>query len=425
MSGAMSAVPPFPEASLAALVARHDELATISEPGPGVTRVFASPEHLRAIAMLRRWMDAAGLATRVDAIGNLFGRYAADPAAGNAAKVFVVGSHHDTVRQGGRYDGAMGVLIAIACVEALAAAGRRLPFHLDVVAFADEEGTRFTSSLLGSRAAAGLFDPAVLAFRDRDGTTVAQAMHAAGLDPDGIAGCRYPPNDVIGYVEAHLEQGPVLEAEGLPVGVVTAIASGTRHRFVVRGEAGHAGTVPMAARHDALAGAAEMILACEQIAQTAENAVATVGQIGVVPGATNVIPGEATFTVDLLGPTRIAHDDLRTRLFVRLRAVAAHRQLGLDHEQVHSSTGCVMDRALRERLATAIRVQGLPVRELFSGAGHDALAMQAIAPVGMIFVRCRGGVSHNPDEYVAPDDLVVTARVMLSFLAAFAPSTGA
>jgi allantoate deiminase len=415
----MSAPIAFSEATLEALIARHDQLAELSEPGPGVTRLFASPEHLQAIAMLRGWMEDAGMTCRVDAIGNLVGRYAADPAAGNDPKVLVVGSHHDTVREGGRYDGAMGVLVAIACVDALATAGRRLPFHVDVVAFADEEGTRFTSSLLGSRAMAGIFKPEVLAFCDRDGITMADAMKSAGFDPDGIESCRYAAGSVLGYVEAHLEQGPILEAEGLPVGLVTAIASGTRHRFSVRGMAGHAGTVPMGIRRDALAGAAEMILACEQIAQTATGAVATIGQIRVGPGATNVIPGEATFSLDLRAPTRIAHDDVRARVLDRVRAVAAHRHLALEHEQLYESSGCIMDQGLRRRLAAAIEAEGLPVRDLFSGAGHDANAMQALGPVAMLFVRCRGGISHNPEEYVAPDDIVTAARVMLHLVATF------
>ncbi|MFW5680842.1 MAG: allantoate amidohydrolase [Pseudomonadota bacterium] len=421
----MPDVPALPDDVARSLLARHDQLATISEPGAGVTRVFASPEHVRALKMLRGWMEDAGMTTRVDAIGNLFGRYAADPAAGNAPKALIVGSHHDTVREGGRFDGAMGVLIGIACVEALAAAGRRLPFHVDVVAFADEEGTRFTSSLLGSRATAGLFRKEVLDWRDNEGITMADAMRAAGFDPERIDDCALAPTSLLAYVEAHLEQGPVLEAEGLPVGVVTAIASGTRHRFTVKGIAGHAGTVPMASRHDALAGAAEMILACEQIAQTAETAVATIGQIRVAPGATNVIPGEATFTLDLRAPAKIAHDDVRSRVLDRLKAIAAQRGLDLDHEQLYDSSGCVMDEDIRRQLAAAIEGEGLRPRDLFSGAGHDALAMQAVAPVGMIFVRCRKGISHNPEEYVAPDDIVVATRVMLRFLADFAPPTAA
>ncbi len=421
----MNTAPALPDDVARTLVARHDELARISEPGPGVTRVFASPEHVAALAMLRAWMDAAGMTTRVDAIGNLVGRYAADPTAGNEPKVLLIGSHHDTVREGGRFDGAMGVLIGIACVEALAAAGRRLPFHVDVVAFADEEGTRFATSLLGSRAAAGTFRKEVLDWQDQDGIVMADAMRAVGFDPDGIDGCRYGAGSVLAYVEAHLEQGPVLEAENLPVGVVTAIATGTRHRFAVQGMAGHAGTVPMASRHDALAGAAEMILACEQVAQTAESAVATVGQLQVSPGAINVIPGEVAFSLDLRAPTKVGHDDARARVLDRLHAIADQRGLELAHQQLYDSSGCVMDREIKRGLADAIAGEGMPVRELFSGAGHDALAMQAVGPVGMIFVRCKGGISHNPAEHVDGPDIAAAARVMLRFLAGFVPSTTA
>ncbi|TVQ37428.1 MAG: allantoate amidohydrolase [Geminicoccaceae bacterium] len=407
------------------LLARHDELAQISEGGPGVTRVFATAEHVQALALLRQWMDEAGMTTRVDAIGNLFGRWAADPVAGNDPKVLVLGSHHDTVRQGGRYDGAMGVLIGIACIEALAAAGKRLPFHVDVVAFADEEGTRFATSLLGSRAAAGIFRAEVLAWQDQAGIVMADAMRAVGFDPDAVASCAYGKGSVLAYVEAHLEQGPVLESEGLPVGVVTAIATGTRHRFTVKGMAGHAGTVPMAKRQDALAGAAEMVLACEQVAQTAESVVATIGQIQVSPGAINVIPGEAAFSLDLRAPSKIGHDDARARVLDRLSAIAVQRGLVLEHQQLYDSAGCVMDEAIRHGLARAIAALGHPVRELFSGAGHDALAMQAVGPVGMIFVRCKDGISHNPAEFVADGDILVGAEVMLRFLVEFAPPKAA
>ena len=421
----MSPVPPLPAEVAASLLARHDELAAISEPGPGVTRVFASPEHVRALALLRRWMDAAGMSTRVDALGNLVGRYAADPAAGNQPKVLLVGSHHDTVRQGGRFDGAMGILIGIACVEALAAAGRRLPFHLDVVAFADEEGTRFATSLLGSRALAGTFRPEVLAWRDGAGIAMADAMRRSGFDPDAIASCAYPKDAVLGYVEAHLEQGPVLEAEDLPVGVVTAIASASRHRFTVQGMAGHAGTVPMASRQDALAGAAEMILACEQVAQTEDGAVATIGQIEAAPAAINVIPGEVVFSLDLRAPTKVGHDDAKARVLDRVRAIAGQRRLQVRHEPLYDAKGCAMDAALSQRLAAAVAAEGWPVRELFSGAGHDALAMQTLAPVAMLFVRCKDGISHHPAEFVDSADIAAATRVLLRLLADYAPPTGA
>ncbi len=419
------AAPILPAGVARTLVARHAELAEISEAGPGVTRLFATDEHLRALALLRHWMEQAGMTTRVDAAGNLVGRYAADPAAGNDPKVLLLGSHHDTVRQGGRYDGAMGVLLGIACVEALAAADRRLPYHLDVVCFSDEEGTRYGTSMIGSRAVAGVFDEAVLDWPDADGVTMRAAMRGAGFDPDAMASCAYAPEATLGYVEAHLEQGPVLEAENLPVGIVTAIAVGSRHRVTVAGTAGHAGTVPMGRRRDAVTAAAEMILAAERIAGAGEGVVATTGKVSVSPGAINVIPGEAGFTVDLRAPDAARHDAARDALVEALGEIAARRDVGLDHEQLYRSEGCAMDAGLRAALGRAVAARGYPVRELFSGAGHDALSLQHVGPVGMIFVRCKDGISHNPAEYVAPDDIVTAAEVLVSFLADFAPPKAA
>jgi allantoate deiminase len=419
------AAPTLPAAVAEALVARHAELARISEPGPGVTRLFATDEHLRALDLIRRWMEAAGMTTRVDAAGNLVGRWAADPAAGNDPKVLLLGSHHDTVRQGGRYDGAMGVLLGIACVEALAAAGTRLPYHLDVVCFSDEEGTRYGTAMIGSRAMAGVFDAAVLDWPDAAGVTMRDAMNGAGFDPDAMASCAYRPEATLGYVEAHIEQGPLLEAEDLPVGVVTAIAVGSRHRLTVEGTAGHAGTVPMDRRRDALTAAAEMILAAERIAGEGDGVVATTGKLEVSPGAINVIPGAATFTVDLRAPDGARHDVARETLTDALGRIAARRGVDLHHEQISRSPGCAMDDDLRAGLGRAIAAAGYPVRELFSGAGHDALSLQHIGPVGMMFVRCKDGVSHNPAEHVAPADIVTAGEVLLRFLADFAPPKAA
>ncbi|NBC95934.1 MAG: allantoate amidohydrolase [Deinococcus-Thermus bacterium] len=413
----------LPPAVAEALVARHAELAAISEPGPGVTRLFATPEHLQALELVRGWMEAAGMTTRLDAAGNLIGRYAADPTAGNDPRVLLLGSHHDTVRQGGRYDGAMGVLLGIACVEALAAAGRRLPYHLDIVCFSDEEGTRYGTSMIGSRAVAGVFDEAVLDWPDADGITMRDAMARAGFDPDAMASCRYEPARTLGYVEAHIEQGPVLEAEDLPVGVVTAIAVGSRFRLTVTGTAGHAGTVPMGRRRDALTAAAEMILACERVAGAGDGVVATTGKVEVSPGAINVIPGSTTFTLDLRAPDAERHDAARDAVIEAVDDIAARRGVRLQMEQIYRSSGCAMDDDLRAGLGRAVAAAGYPVRELFSGAGHDALSLRHIAPVGMLFVRCKDGISHNPAEDVLPADIVTAGEVLVSFLADFAPPT--
>ncbi len=413
------------ERVIRALVGRHEELARISEPGPGVTRLFATSEHLQAIELLRDWMQTAGMTTRVDAAGNLVGRWAADPAAGGNAKAILIGSHHDTVRQGGRYDGAMGVLLAIACVEALAAAGRRLDFHVDVVCFSDEEGTRYGTSLIGSRAIAGVLEEAVLDWKDAGGVRMRDAMSRAGFAPERLATCAYRPAETLGYVEAHIEQGPVLEQENLPVGLVTGIAVGSRYRFTVEGVPGHAGTVPMAQRRDALTAAAAMVLACEHVARERAEVVATVGRLEVSPGATNVIPGAVTFTLDLRAPDEPRQSAALEAMVIAVERVARERMVAVRHEAYYRADGCEMDTAMRAALARAIEAEGLPVRELFSGAGHDALALRHIAPVGMLFVRCRDGISHHPDEHAEPADMVTAARVLLRFLADFAPPTRA
>ncbi len=419
----MIAPPPLSKAVGARLIERHDTLARISEAGPGVTRLFATAEHVQAIERLRGWMDAAGLTTHVDAAGNLIGRRPADPSAGQHANVLLLGSHHDTVREGGRYDGAMGVLVALACAEALSEAQTKLPFHLDVVCFSDEEGTRYGTSMIGSRALAGVLDMAILDWPDADGIRMREAMAKAGFTPDRLGSCRYDPTKVLGYVEAHIEQGPILEAEGLPVGLVTGIAFGTRHRFVVDGSAGHAGTVPMERRRDALAGAAEMILAVERVALERDGVVATTGELTVTPGATNVIPGRVAFTLDLRAPNEPRHSAALAAVGAAVNDVAARRALRVESSQFYDGRGCAMDPSLRAALGRAVAAEGLAVRELFSGAGHDALSMRHLGPVGMVFVRCRGGVSHNPEEYAAPDDILTATRVLLRFLAGFAPPT--
>lgn len=417
----------LPEASVGELIHRHGELAQISEPGPGVTRCFATPEHLQAIELLKGWMEEAGLETRVDPVGNLIGRYAAHPDIVEP-KVLLMGSHHDTVRQGGAYDGAMGVLLGIACADALYRLNRRLHFHLDIIAFADEEGTRFATSLLGSRAVAGRFLTAILDWQDAQGTTIQQAMaeagFAAGLAPDRLAEAAYPKGSVLGYVEAHIEQGPVLEAEELPVGVVTAIAHGTRHRLTVGGMAGHAGTVPMNRRKDALACAAEMLLAVERGA-VGDGVVATVGQIEASPGSINVIPGKAVFSLDLRAPSAELHEKRLAETLAACEGIAAARGLEISIDKLYNSGGCTMDAALTAQLEAAIAANGWPVRRLPSGAGHDAMALTDLCPVAMIFVRCSGGISHNPAEHVDPPDLEAALRVLFSFLVASAPSTKA
>lgn len=397
-------------------MARCDALAQCSEAPGSLTRVFLSAESRAANRLVTEWMAQAGMQARVDAIGNVRGRYGA---AGGPA--LVLGSHLDTVRDAGRYDGALGVIAAIECVQALAVSGTRLPFAVEVVGFGDEEGARFGTTLLGSRALAGTFDPAMLACRDASGASLAEAMRANGLDPERIGEAAMRREDVLAYAELHIEQGPVLENEALPVGVVSAISGFTRLEVSLAGSAGHAGTVPMHLRRDALAAAAECVSATEAIARAEPKLVATVGRLDARPGAINVIAGEARFSVDVRSPEDPVREAAVGEIHRGIREIAARRGLRAEVRELQSQRAATCARWLMAQFAEAIRAEGLPVRALASGAGHDALAMSAIADIGMLFVRCKGGVSHHPDESVSVQDAEIAARVFTRFVRGFKP----
>lgn len=392
---------------------RCDALAACSDEPTVLGRYYLTPGHRAAITLAEGWMQAAGMTTHVDAVGNLIGRY---PGLDEGAEMIILGSHIDTVRDAGRYDGMLGVITGIAAVETLHRAGRRLPFALEVIAFGDEEGVRFNSTLIGSRAVAGTFDLATLAVKDRQGQSLSEALTAFGLDPADIPKAAHPPVKVRGYLEVHIEQGPVLEAENLPVGVVTAIFGATRRSFTFSGTAGHAGTVPMALRRDALAGAAEAILAIEAAALAFPGVVATVGRIEALPGAVNVIPGKATITLDI----RAAEDPLKhaalAEIESRLAGIAGRRGLTLTSDLLHDGAACPLDPHLSSVFAKAVERNGIPVRTLPSGAGHDAMAMASLCPAAMLFVRCKGGVSHNPAESITAEDAGLAADILLDTL---------
>jgi allantoate deiminase len=334
----------------------------------------------------------------------------------------MLGSHYDTVRDAGKWDGPLGLLTAIACVADLHRRGRRLPFAVEVIGFADEEGVRFASTLLGSRAVAGTFDESVLGARDSAGIAMRDALSAFGLDPGGIGAAARARAELLAYVELHIEQGPVLEAQNLPVGVVTAIAGATRLAACLTGMAGHAGTVPMRLRRDALAGAAECIVSIEEFCRTDEaGLVGTVGYIHAMPGATNVIPGQVSFTMDIRAPSD-AHRKRAVADIVReIETIAKRRQLGLQIDVTHDSRTAPCAPWLKSQAAEAIAGEGFRVFELPSGAGHDGMAMIDIADIGMLFVRCRGGISHHPDEHVDKADVDAAARVLLRLIENFAP----
>jgi allantoate deiminase len=399
------------------IVGRINELGAISETPGHLARVFLSKEHRAAADLILGWMRAAGMHAQLDAIGNVCGRYEGERP---GLPCLMLGSHYDTVRDAGKWDGPLGLITAIACVGVLHDRGRRLPFAVEVTGFADEEGVRFASTLLGSRAVAGTFDESVLGVKDSTGIAMRDALVQFGLDPEHIGAAARARGELLAYVELHIEQGPVLETQNLPVGVVTAIAGATRLAVRLTGMAGHAGTVPMKLRRDALAGSAECIVAIEEFCRTDEGGlVGTVGYIHAMPGATNVIPGQVSFTIDIRAPTD-AHRKLAVADIVRrIENIARRRELLLQLDITHENRTVPCAPWLKSQLAEAIAAEGHPVFELPSGAGHDGMAMIDIADVAMIFVRCGGGISHHPDEHVDNADVDAGARVLLRLIENF------
>jgi allantoate deiminase len=414
MAAMTTSVPP----SAARILERCDALAQCSEQADALTRVYLSAEQRAANELVLPWMREAGMNARLDAVGNVVGRYEGVRA---GLPCLMLGSHLDTVRDAGKYDGMLGVVAGIECIASLHASRRRLPFAVEVVGFADEEGVRFNATLLGSRAVAGTFDPANLDRVDVAGKTMRDAMRDFGLDPAAIGAAARHRDDVLAYAELHIEQGPVLEDEGLALGVVTAINGGNRFAIELSGMAGHAGTVPMHLRRDALAAAAECVLAVEHICGSEPELVGTVGKIEALPGAINVIPGKTRFSLDVRAPT----DAQRERAVVAIRAafaeIAQRRQVDLDIKQVWDARTSACAPWLQQQFAAAIEGERLPVRHLPSGAGHDGMAMISIADIGMLFVRCKGGVSHNPAEAITREDADVAARAFLRFIQNFQP----
>ncbi len=377
-----------------------------------LTRRFATPPMGKVNATVMEWMRAAGMATIQDAVGNVRGRY---EAAKPGAKTLLLGSHLDTVRNAGRYDGPLGVMLALMLVERLHACSERLPFALEVFGFADEEGLRYHTAYLGSSAVAGMLDGEALALKDADGITMADAIRAFGGDPAQIATDRRGRDDLLGYVEFHIEQGPVLEVQGLPVGVVTAIQGQSRYDVTFRGQAGHAGTVPMALRHDALVAASEFISAVDAYARQQDGLVATVGQAAVHPGASNVIPGRVMLSLDVRHPDDATRASASAALGAQAKAIAARRGIEASYDllQENATVACApeLSNLLREAVAEAsYEVYALP-----SGAGHDAVQMSYIAPIAMLFVRCAGGISHAPAESVTTTDVAVALDVLERF----------
>ena len=401
------------EALAAQVMAWSEELGQISQSQDYLDRRYLTPEHKQANQLVAGWMEQADMHTWQDSVANLWGRFASED---ENAPVLLMGSHLDTVPNGGKYDGMLGVLAPVALIQALHKANIKLPFHIDVVGFCDEEGTRFGSTLLGSRGLTGQWQKEWADLKDQDGISLRQAMVDFGLDFDLVHNAKLDnPTSLLGYLETHIEQGPVLEANYLPVGVVTAIAGAKRFKFTVTGSAGHAGTVPMNLRRDALAASAEMHLSIEKIAAE-KGVVATVGVVENRPNSVNVISGKTAFSLDIRSKDDQLRDEALDAIILEINAIAARRNVTVSSEQTHSAQAVECDVQLQQKLIHAIELSGIKPFSLFSGAGHDAMAMADICPVSMLFVRCDKGISHHPAEAIEQRDVEHALNVLFNFV---------
>jgi len=391
-------------------------LASISADREKLTRLYLTPEHRRAADLVADWMRSAGLTVRMDAAATMHGCRPASREGARSSRRLLIGSHIDSVIDAGKYDGTVGVVAGILAAEELQARGIELPFGLEILAFGDEEGVRFPKTLIGSSTVAGTFEESVLNMTDSAGETVRNALLHFGCDPAVLRSEGLQNADIVGFLEVHIEQGPLLERWNEPLGVVTAIAAQSRHRVRITGEAGHAGTVPMAIRHDAVAAAAEFIAMVEEVARNGvkNNLMATVGEISALPGAVNVIAKEAHLSLDIRASSDEARAQAAETIRGRSRQIGARRGVVIGIETVHQKPVAVCAPRFRKALASAIEaVTSRKAPELISGAGHDGLAMAHLTDIGMIFVRCRGGISHSPFEHVAIADLGLAVETLI------------
>ena len=379
---------------------RSNELAAISADPDRLVRVHLSPEHKAANELVASWMEEAGLSTWQDAAGNQCGRREGSTP---GLPALLLGSHIDTVPDAGRYDGMLGVLLAIEVARRLRDV--ELPFALELVAFSDEEGTRFGNALMGSRALSGQWDDDWWDLRDEHGISLAEAFVDFGLDPARLPGAFRRPEQLVGYLEAHIEQGPWLEDADRALGVVTSIAGARRFELTMVGKAGHAGGSPYDRRRDALVGASELVVEIERISKE-RGVIGTVGKMEVFPGGVNVIPGRVEFSLDL----RAEYDEDRDAALRLIRdaakGIASQRRLEFHYEELYRADAVVCDVDLRGAVEAGIRATGddEPMA-MWSRAGHDGMAVVAVAPIAMLFIRCKGGVSHHPDESVTKADV--------------------
>jgi N-carbamoyl-L-amino-acid hydrolase len=398
-------------------------LAQWSESADGLTCTYLTPAHRKVAAELRDLMRAAGMTAEIDGVGNVVGRYAAaDP----AAKTLIVASHYDTVINAGNYDGRLGILTGLVAVEHLHRTGRRLPFHVDVIGFAEEEGVRFSAHYIGSSAIAGRFDMRVLQHRDAGGQSVADVIHKAGFNPEAIPSLGRQAQSLLGYLEVHIEQGPVLLQEGLPVGIVTSIAGTIRYGVTITGMAGHAGTVPMLGRRDAAAAAAEIVLYVERRCAAAPTLVGTVGRLAVPGGAINVIPGRCDLSLDIRAADDATRDAAAADVLAEIERIAKRRKVTVEIKEIQRGPAVPCSPDLQAQLATAVERAGIPPRYLPSGAGHDAVSFSGVTDIAMLFVRCgNGGISHSPLETITAADADIATRILLDVLVNLGTGHGA
>ena len=397
----------------------HEDLAQFSDPGYAehgqLTVTYLTDAHLACAAHLQRQMRAIGFdEVHIDAVGNVVGRYLSSHA---EAKTLLTGSHFDTVRNGGKYDGRLGIFVPMACVRELKRQNKRLPFHLEVIAFAEEEGQRYKATFLGSGALIGQFNPAWLDQLDADGITMRNAMAHAGLNVDDIPKLLRQPGDYLGFVEVHIEQGPVLNELDLPLGVVTSINGSVRYLGEIIGTACHAGTTPMHQRSDAAAAVAELILAVEKRAAQDGDSVATVGQLQVPNGSINVVPGCCQFSLDLRAPTDAQRDALVRDVMEALGTICDRRRVQCQLEETLRAAAAPCAPAWQQRWEHAVTAVGVPLHRMPSGAGHDAMTLHEVMPQAMLFVRGQNaGISHNPLESCTNDDLQLAVEAFMALV---------
>ncbi|MCU4676058.1 allantoate amidohydrolase [Catenovulum sp. 2E275] len=390
------------------------QLAQISEMTNGILRQYLTDKHKACHQQVANWMVDAGLTVWQDQVGNQWGRLASQHQ--NAPRL-ILGSHLDTVPNAGAYDGILGVMLGLELAKLAQSQQLDLPFHLDIVGFADEEGTRFATTLIGSKALAGQFSPQWLSIKDANGISMEEALQTFGLNPNEVHNAALNPAEIIQYWEIHIEQGPVLEAQHHSLGVVSAIAGAKRAIISYQGQTGHAGTTPMNLRRDALAACAELSLAIEQIALACTNQeVATVGAIKAKPGATNVIAGLSEMTLDARAQQDSDLTALLNKIETAAQTIANKRQLTLDWQWTHQAKAVQCAPQVQQLFSAACEINQLAAPVLPSGAGHDAMAIAEICPVGMLFIRSPKGISHHPDEAVIESDVTDAIKVMYSAL---------